>query len=80
MIIEQGGKASISSKLFKREDLSALASFGASEILKDEPYTEDDIETLLKRGEEQTEKLNEKLDKRFNIIKKETKKVDLGLK
>jgi len=68
LIIESGGKACLGSQIFKKEDLKNLTYYGASEILKDDPYTEEDIDTLLKRGEELTDKLNTELDKRFNII------------
>ncbi len=54
MVID-GGHSSMAGMMNSKEDLKTLTSYGASQILKDEPYTEEDIETLLKRGEELTE-------------------------
>lgn len=79
MVID-GGHAQIAGLMNSKEDLKSLTAFGASQILKDEPYTEEDIETLLKRGEELTEQLNKEIDKKFKVVKEIADKVDLGVK
>ncbi|CAD8079411.1 unnamed protein product [Paramecium primaurelia] len=79
MIIDKGHSQMVG-MMNKKEDLKSITTYGASQILKDEPYTEEDIETLLKRGEELTEQLNQEIDKKFKIIKDKIEKVELGVK
>ncbi|CAK65282.1 unnamed protein product (macronuclear) [Paramecium tetraurelia] len=79
MIIDKGHSQMVG-MMNKKEDLKSIATYGASQILKDEPYTEEDIETLLKRGEELTEQLNQQIDQKFKIIKDKIDKVELGVK
>ncbi|CAD8104118.1 unnamed protein product [Paramecium sonneborni] len=79
MVIDKGHSQMVGI-MNKKEDLKSIATYGASQILKDEPYTEEDIETLLKRGEELTEQLNQQIDKKFKVIQDKIDKVELGVK
>ena len=51
---------------------------GAAELFKDTPFTDDDIDRLLERGKIRTQEMHEELDKRFNIITRDTT-LNLGL-
>jgi SWI/SNF-related matrix-associated actin-dependent regulator of chromatin subfamily A member 5 len=63
-VIQQGRLADQHKGLGK-DDLMKMVSFGADQILskKGSGYTDEDIDVLLQRGEEKTEKINELLQK-----------------
>lgn len=73
-LVIQKGRIAQKGKGMNKEELEGLITHGASEIFKASKgtFTEEDIDDLLKRGEERTKIQNEQLD---SEIKKKTEKM-----
>ena len=68
------GKISQKKNKYDKEELKNLISFGASHVFSSEggTFKDEDIDSILKRGEEQTGKFNEKLNQ---MVQSKTKEV-----
>lgn len=66
-LVIQKGRVAQKGKGMNKEELESLINFGASEIFKAQgsTITDDDIDNLLKRGEERTNKQNRELEEKM---------------
>ncbi len=66
-LVIQKGRVAQKGKGMNKEELEGLINFGASEIFKAQgsTITDDDIDNLLKRGEERTNKQNRELEEKL---------------
>jgi SWI/SNF-related matrix-associated actin-dependent regulator of chromatin subfamily A member 5 len=67
-LVIQKGRVAQKGKSMNKEELEGLINFGASEIFKSlgSTITDEDIDNLLKRGEERTRLQNKELDDKLN--------------
>ncbi|CAD8176649.1 unnamed protein product [Paramecium octaurelia] len=82
LMIQQGRLSQKQSgKLLSKEDLKELTTHGASQIFKldGDDIKDEDIDILLKRGEQLTQQMNERIEKKFESFKDKMQSLDLGL-
>ncbi|CAD8072522.1 unnamed protein product [Paramecium sonneborni] len=82
LMVQQGRlQQKQSGKLLSKEDLKELTTYGASQIFKldGDDIKDEDIDILLKRGEQLTKEMNERIEKKFENFKDKVQSLDLGL-
>merc|ERR1712226_1050381 len=78
-LVVQKGRMQEKTKTINKDEIKDLINFGASEVFKAETgtITDEDIDSLLKRGEERTQKINAQIDK--TVENQASSLLDLGI-